>query len=90
MKPAEEIWYTKSPDMVLIGELELHLPEEARWKDRAVEIVFDFSHTEIQVRAYDKSSQMEVKAVLDFLSATRQGAGSVPSSARDTDRTENR
>ena len=56
--------------MILVGELELQLPDaRRRGTDREVEIVFDFSHTEIQVRAFDKSSQAEVKTVLDFLSS---------------------
>ena len=36
--------------------------------ERKVEVTFDFSHTEIQVRGYDKLSNTEVKVVLDFLS----------------------
>ena len=36
--------------------------------ERKVEVTFDFSHTEIQVKGYDKLSNTEVKVVLDFLS----------------------
>ena len=37
--------------------------------EHKVEVTFDFSHTEIQVRGYDKLSSTEVKVVLDFLSS---------------------
>ena len=37
--------------------------------ERKVEVTFDFSHTEIQVKGYDKLSNTEVKVVLDFLSS---------------------
>ncbi len=38
-------------------------------KTREVEVVFDFSHTEIQVKGFDKAAKCEVKVVLDFLSS---------------------
>ena len=70
-KPAHEVWYTTPQTTVLIGELTLKLPEVPRGgKERVVEVIFDFSHTEIQVRAYDKSSEAEVTTVIDFLSAS--------------------
>ena len=36
--------------------------------EQKVEVTFDFSHTEIQVRGYNKLSNTEIKVVLDFLS----------------------
>ena len=49
-RKAEELRYTRDEGVVLIGELELELPEVGRLvRDRVVEILFDFSHTEIQV-----------------------------------------
>ena len=42
---------TRGSDVVLIGELELEFPDAGRSRrHREVEIQFDFSHTEIQVR----------------------------------------
>ena len=49
-RKAEELRYTRDEGVVLVGELELELPEVGRLvRDRVVEILFDFSHTEIQV-----------------------------------------
>ncbi|CAI8009004.1 Heat shock 70 kDa protein 12B [Geodia barretti] len=74
VKKAEELWYTRDEGVVQIGELVLELPEVGRTtRDREVKVFFDFSHTEIQVRACEKSSKAEVKAVLDFLSAIPPG-----------------
>ena len=69
-------------DVQKVGELMIPFPkddteERAQGSDkqpianlaRKVEVTFDFSHTEIQVRGYDKLSCTEVKAVLDFLSS---------------------
>ena len=69
-------------DVQKVGELMIPFPKEdaeehAQGSDkqpitnlaRKVEVTFDFSHTEIQVRGYDKLSCTEVKAVLDFLSS---------------------
>ena len=48
---AHKLWYTRGSDVVLIGELELEFPDAGRSRrNREVEIQFDFSHTEIQVR----------------------------------------
>lgn len=50
-KEARELWYTRGSDVILIGELELEFPEVGKsCRNREVEIQFDFSHTEIQVR----------------------------------------
>ena len=38
-------------------------------KNRKIDVIFDFSHTEIQVRGYDRTSGNEEKVTLDFLSA---------------------
>ena len=52
-----------------IGEFVVNMPILAGDKSRAVDVTFDFSHTEIQVKGYDRTSGNEVKVVLDFLSA---------------------
>ena len=79
----EDVWYTtgrrpNSTDIVdvrKIGQLTIPFPKEKDEKqlvahqERKVEVIFDFSHTEIQVRGYDKLSKTEVKIVLDFLSS---------------------
>ena len=52
-----------------IGSLTVDMPILRGDKSRCVDITFDFSHTEIQAKGYDRTSQNEVKIVLDFLSA---------------------
>ncbi len=78
--PDKNVWYitgkrgkgrTAKPAKVQnIGEVRVDMPILTGDKSRRVDIMFDFSHTEIQVKAYDRTSGNEVKAVLDFLSAT--------------------
>ena len=73
---------TDLADVRKIGEFMIPLPKEDTEEgpqgsenqpitnlERKVEVIFDFSHTEIQVRGYDKLSNTEVKIVLDFLSS---------------------
>ena len=50
-----------------IGEIFVEMPIPDGDKKRSVEITFSFSHTEIKVRALDKTSNKDVKTVLDFL-----------------------
>lgn len=67
---AEETWYVLgvgSGEIEKIGELVIDFSEQKSDKSREVNFFFDFSHTEIQVTAYDKSSGYEIKAVIDFL-----------------------
>ena len=74
----KDVWYTtgkrgkSSMDTAplyirKIGEVQM--PDWTRDKDRKINVTFDFSHTEIQVKGYDRTSGNEVKVVLDFLSA---------------------
>lgn len=49
-------------------ELVVDFIDKGKNKSREVEFIFDFSHTEIQVTAYDKLSGYEIKTVVDFLS----------------------
>ena len=67
-------------DVRKIGELMVPFPKESYEEgaqgvseplnsQRKVEVTFDFSHTEIQVKGCDKLSNTEVKVVLDFLSS---------------------
>lgn len=68
---ADEIWYVSgnsSKGAEKIGELVIEFMEQERNKPREIEIIFDFSHTEIQVTAYDRSTRYEVKTIVDFLS----------------------
>lgn len=69
---AKDVWYTQGEESggaVKIGELVVDMPSCTGGKQREVEFTFDFSHTEIQVVGYDKSSLIEVKTVIDFLSS---------------------
>ena len=76
----KDVWYvtgkrgkdsrTAEPVKVLkIGTIEIEMPDLRGDKNRAVDITFDFSHTEIQVQAVDRTSKNEVKTVLDFLTS---------------------
>jgi len=50
-----------------IGKIVIEMPNMTGDKNRAVDVTFDFSHTEIQVKAFDRTSKNEVTTVLDFL-----------------------
>lgn len=68
---ADKVWYISgygSGGVEKIGELVVDFMDDAKSKSREVEFLFDFSHTEIQVTAYDKSAGYEIKTVVDFLS----------------------
>ena len=73
---------TDLADIQKVGELIIPFPKDGREEgmqgsdkqpitivERKVEVTFDFSHTEIQVRGYDKLSNTEIKVVLNFLSS---------------------
>lgn len=74
----KDIWYitgkrgkgdTRQPQKVYkLCSFDISLPSIADESGRTVELHFDFSHTEIQLRAYDTAKKQEVKAVVDFLS----------------------
>ena len=73
----KDIWYTtgkrgngsRNTTIYKIGELQVQMPVITGDKDRNVDVMFDFSHTEIHVKAYDCTSGNEIKVALDFLSA---------------------
>lgn len=68
---AEKVWYISgfgSGEVEKIGEVVIAFREQKGDKSREVDFIFDFSHTEIQVTAYDKLSGNEIKTVIDFLS----------------------
>ena len=76
----KDVWYTTGKrgkgsniaapvNMRNIGEIEVQMPDLRGDKNRPVDVTFDFSHTEIQVKGYDRTSGNEVKVALDFLSA---------------------
>lgn len=52
-----------------IGSFKVDMPILRGDKSRKVDVTFDFSHTEIQAKGYDRTSRNEVKTVLDFLSS---------------------
>lgn len=57
----------QSATVTKIGEITVNMPDLTGDRDRKVDVTFDFSHTEIQVKAFDRTSTNEVKTVLDFL-----------------------
>ena len=65
----------KSPAVVRkIGNIIISMPDTTGDKSRAVDVTFDFSHTEIQVKVFDRTSKTEVKTTLDFLTASDNSA----------------
>ena len=76
----KDVWYTTGKrgrgskvtapvEIRKIGEFEVQMPVLTGDKNRKIDVTFDFSHTEIQVKGYDRTSGNEVKVALDFLSA---------------------
>ena len=62
----------KTPAIVTeIGEIVVQMPNLRGDKRRAVKLTFDFSHTEIQVKAFDRTSGNNVKTVLNFLTSMK-------------------
>ncbi len=68
---------TTMADVFKVGELIVPLHavdvEDAQGADvecveREIDVIFDFNHTEIQVKGFNRSAKTEVKVVLDFLS----------------------
>ena len=75
-----DVWYvtglqpphstaTGLADVQKIGELIVSFPghNSDEYSDRMVDVMFDFTSTEIQVKGYEHQSQTEVKIVIDFL-----------------------
>lgn len=56
------------PDVHKIGKLTVRMPDTRQDKDRQVKLVFDFSHTEIQIEAFDLTSGEQASTTVDFLS----------------------
>ena len=63
----KDVWYTTGirgkgsrnttpVEIRKIGELQVQMPIMTGDKDRKIDVVFDFSHTEIHVKAYDSTS----------------------------------
>ena len=52
-----------------IGELTVQMPNITDDKHRQIKLMFDFTHTEIKVEAYDLTSGVRVYTTVDFLSA---------------------
>ncbi len=70
----------RKADVRKVGELNVPLPtvgtaervtQEGSHTAREVELFFDFSHAEAQVKGYDRASGTEVKGVIDYLSVSR-------------------
>lgn len=52
-----------------IGNIILEMSDLSGDKSRAVDVTFDFSHSEIQVQAFNRTSSNEFRTVLDFLTS---------------------
>ena len=86
----KDVWYTtgkrekdshnRLPAKVHhIGGITINMPDLTGDKSRLVDITFDFSHTEIQVQGFDRTSSDEVTVVLDFLSSPSEHYSRKPS-----------
>ncbi len=73
----KDIWYTtgeggkggRKQEVRQIGAFEVETPVLLGGEGREVEVTFDFSLTEIQVKGYNVTTREEVKIVVDFLSS---------------------
>ncbi len=63
--PYTNVWYTTEPGVEELARMEVDIAGSGR--DREIEVVFDVTHTEIQVCARDMQSKKEYKIVIDFL-----------------------
>lgn len=64
-----DVWYTTDPGVQYLGHFELKVSGFGLGRD--IEVAVDFTHCEIQLRAYDKQNfANEVKIALDFLCNT--------------------
>ena len=72
--PRRNIKYSRKPngnplpDVYKIGGVRVEMPIATGDKSREVKLTFDFSHTEIQVQAYDLTSGKKAATVVNFLS----------------------
>ena len=63
--PRQDVMYTDEDGITELASIDLNIAGYDR--NRAIEIVVDTTHTEIQVCVRDKQTNKEVKAVVDFL-----------------------
>ena len=63
-KPARTIYYTTDTSLKKIGVVKSDMG--GKGLDRTIEIVFEFTHTEIQAVGYDPVSKSQKKVVIDF------------------------
>ena len=54
-------------DIHKIGQLSVKMPDTTNDKNREIKLKFDFTHTEIQVEAYDVTSGSKAYTTVDFL-----------------------
>ena len=70
----KDLFYTRTPDgelkdgVEVLGTITVPSPNTERGTNRDIYLTFDFSNTEIQVHAYDVTSNTERRAVIDCLS----------------------
>ncbi len=67
--PHANVMYTTDRDVTKIAKMDINIAGYGR--NRKIEVVFDVTHTEIQVCARDKQSKDEYKIVVDFLSSEK-------------------
>ena len=62
-------WYVTDDGVTKLATM--NVPIAGVGRDREIEVIFDITHTEIQVCARDKQSQEEYKIIVDFLGASK-------------------
>ena len=65
--PTKDVWYTTDSDVCILGEVTVDMG--GRGLNREIEIVYDVTHTEVQVQVRDKTSGNKQMIVLDFLTS---------------------
>ena len=66
--PNEHVEYIDDPDVELIGEVSIPMPDTTGGRDRKVHTEYYFGLTEIKMTALDVTSGSKVELVCDFLS----------------------
>ena len=64
--PRRDVWYITEDEVYELGKIKIDMGGFGLGRD--VELILDFTHSELQLLARDKTSDNEVKLIADFLS----------------------
>lgn len=68
--PRRDVWYITEDEVYELGKIKIDMGGFGLGRD--VEFILDFTHSELQLLARDKTSGNEVKLIADFLSSERE------------------